>query len=152
MRPSAVALSMLFLASSSLLSTVNCFTAIPSHVVRMKSPRLMIQSIFNPIVRLDDSATTSLSTSLHMKEDMNEAADTGGIGRGKVLLLLVLIVNVWMFSIPVEFRRARLCSVEDTKLYPDKHCTTVDAWRTGVADYYANGGGIKFDFSIEGKE
>jgi len=87
-----------------------------------------------------------------MKEDRNEAADTGGIGRGKILLLLVLIVNVWMFSIPVEFRRARLCSVEDTKLYPDKHCTTMDAWRTGVADYYANGGGIKFDFSIEGKE
>lgn len=87
-----------------------------------------------------------------MKEKRNEAADTGGLGSGKVLLLLVLIVNVWMFSIPVEFRQARLCNVEDTKLYPDKHCTTADAWGMGIADYYVNGGGIRFDFSIEGKE
>ena len=114
------------------------------------SPRL-IQSFGNPIGGSFDSA---ISTSLHiMKEDRNEeAADTGGLRRGKVLLLLVLIVNVWMFSIPVEFRRARLCNEEDTRLYPDKHCTTMEAWRMGVVDYYANGGGIKFDFSIEGKE
>ena len=115
------------------------------------SPRL-IQSFGNPIGELFDNAI-STRHQMKMKEDRNEeAADTGGLRRGKVLLLLVLIVNVWMFSIPVEFRRARLCTEEDTRLYPDKHCTTMEAWRMGVVNYYANGGGIKFDFSIEGKE
>jgi hypothetical protein len=83
---------------------------------------------------------------------MNSSPDTGGLGRGKILLIIALIANVWAFSIPVEFRRARLCTEEDVKLYPEKHCMTFGAWRTGVAEYYANGGGVKFDFSIEGKE
>jgi hypothetical protein len=29
---------------------------------------------------------------------------------------------------------------------------TAKEWASGVAEYYANGGGIKFDFSIEGNE
>jgi hypothetical protein len=57
-----------------------------------------------------------------------------------------------MFSIPTEFRRARICTDEDVRLHPEEHCTTFASWRTGVAEYYANGGGVKFDFSIEGKE
>jgi hypothetical protein len=83
---------------------------------------------------------------------MSSAKNTDGLREGKYILLFALVVNVWLFSIPTEFRRARVCSVEDVQLYPDRHCTTFDAWRQGVAEYYAYGGGVHFDFSIEGKE
>jgi hypothetical protein len=78
--------------------------------------------------------------------------DTGGLGRGKILLVLAIFANVWLFSIPTEFRRARFCTDDDVSLHPEKHCTTFGAWRTGITEYYAKGGGIEFDFSVEGKE
>lgn len=78
--------------------------------------------------------------------------DPGGITEGVYLLAIVGLFNVWMFSIPPEFRRARFCTEEDSIQYADRHCTTFKAWKTGVAEYYANGGGVHFDFSIEGKE
>ena len=62
-----------------------------------------------------------------------------------------MLVSVWLFSIPVEFRRARFCTEEDVRLYPEKNCITFNSWREGIAEYYANGGGVKFDFSIEEK-
>jgi hypothetical protein len=36
-------------------------------------------------------------------------------------------------------------------LYPNKNCITANEWVRGVGDYYNNGGGVHFDFSIEGK-
>jgi hypothetical protein len=77
--------------------------------------------------------------------------DIGGLNEGKYLFLFVLSACIWIFSIPPEFRRARFCTDEDVRLYPEKHCTTFNAWRTGISEYYANGGGVHFDFSIEGK-
>lgn len=75
--------------------------------------------------------------------------DPTGLKRGAILLPIVLLVNVWMFSIPVEYRRARICSEQQVRENPASKCMTVDAWREGVADYYANGGGIKFDLSVD---
>ena len=54
-----------------------------------------------------------------------------------------------MFSIPVEFRRARLCSEEQVRLNPDSKCMTFEMWTKGVSEYYGNGGGINFDFSVD---
>lgn len=79
-------------------------------------------------------------------------SDPGGLKEGKYILLLAMVFNVWLFSIPPEFRRARFCTDEDVILHPERHCTTFGAWRKGVAEYYAGGGGVEFDFSIEGKE
>lgn len=79
-------------------------------------------------------------------------ADTYGIQNGGYLLLFALAVNVWFFTIPVEFRRSKFCSEEDVRLHPESKCTTFDAWRRGIAEYYANGGGVEFDFSIEGRD
>ena len=73
-------------------------------------------------------------------------------GRGVALFLFVFVVNVWLFSIPPEFRRAKNCTAEQVLLYPDSNCMTTEMWWGGVLDYYRNGGGIKFDFSIEGRE
>ncbi|KAL7546157.1 hypothetical protein ACHAWF_009499 [Thalassiosira exigua] len=90
-------------------------------------------------------------TSLYMNFSPPPENDPTGLKEGKYLLIFAMFVTIWMFSIPPEFRRARLCREEDVKLYPDRHCTTFEAWRKGVAEYYANGGGVEFDFSVEGK-
>mmetsp|Transcript_15898 Transcript_15898/g.43984 ORF Transcript_15898/g.43984 Transcript_15898/m.43984 type:complete len:156 (+) Transcript_15898:32-499(+) len=74
-----------------------------------------------------------------------------GLGRGKYLWAIAIAINIWFFSVPVEFRRTRICNEADSAAYPEK-CMTGKQFREGIQSYYANGGGIKFDFSIEGKE
>jgi hypothetical protein len=89
-----------------------------------------------------------------MSKDKEEPDDTGyvdGSTTGAFLMAFVLLINVWIFSIPTEFRRARICKEEDVVLYPNKNCITANEWVRGVGDYYKNGGGVQFDFSIEGK-
>ena len=75
--------------------------------------------------------------------------DPTGLKRGAIILPIALLVNIWMFSIPVEYRRARICSEQQVRENPNSKCMTTETWRKGVADYYANGGGIKFDFSVD---
>eukprot|EP01082_Thalassiosira_pseudonana_P014445 g12993.t1 g12993 contig7:630237-630698(+) len=100
------------------------------------------------------SSSTSLQLSSKPPSD-EEKYDTGyvdGSTVGSFLLAGVLLINVWIFSIPTEFRRARMCNPNDVAIYAEsRNCMTQQEWAGGIADYYANGGGIKFDFSIEGK-
>ena len=78
--------------------------------------------------------------------------DVLGVGtRGITLFCVVAVFNIWLFSIPTEFRRAKFCSAEQVRLYPDSKCMTSEMWIGGIKEYYANGGGLKFDFSIEGR-
>lgn len=86
---------------------------------------------------------------LQMSGGSNPDVDTDGTDAGKYLLFLVMLVNIWAFSIPVEFRRARFCTEEEVRLNPDSHCITFDNWKSGIIDYYANGGGVQFDFTVE---
>mmetsp|Transcript_18585 Transcript_18585/g.53361 ORF Transcript_18585/g.53361 Transcript_18585/m.53361 type:complete len:155 (-) Transcript_18585:1332-1796(-) len=81
--------------------------------------------------------------------DSDYNGDPTGLKRGAIILPFALLINIWMFSIPVEYRRARICSEEQVRDNPGSKCMTTETWRSGVADYYANGGGIKFDFSID---
>ena len=62
---------------------------------------------------------------------------------------MVIAHNVWMFSIPIECRRAKTCSQEQVESKLNCHCITTEDWWSGVKSYYDNGGGIKFDFSVE---
>lgn len=74
-----------------------------------------------------------------------------GVDRGIPILGLVLLACVWIFSIPPEFRRAYVCSdgcAENRSLEVCHNCVTADEWKQGVIDYYKNGGGIQFDFSV----
>lgn len=81
--------------------------------------------------------------------DPDYEGDPTGLKRGALLLPIALAINIWMFSVPVEFRRARFCSEEQVRENPNSKCMTWETWRSGVSDYYANGGGVKFDFSID---
>lgn len=114
-----------------------------------------------PLQFLDSSMTTqqpfvshptdtTTTTALQMSGGSNPDVDTDGTEAGKYLLFLVLLVNVWAFSIPVEFRRATFCTEEQVRLNPDSHCITFENWKSGIVDYYANGGGVNFDFTVEG--
>eukprot|EP00581_Thalassiosira_minuscula_P011376 CAMPEP_0183730248 /NCGR_PEP_ID=MMETSP0737-20130205/32343_1 /TAXON_ID=385413 /ORGANISM="Thalassiosira miniscula, Strain CCMP1093" /LENGTH=153 /DNA_ID=CAMNT_0025962693 /DNA_START=31 /DNA_END=492 /DNA_ORIENTATION=+ len=137
------------IALLSFLSPATSFTLTPSRASALTQHSR--QSLHPAIRSASSTAVVSTpTTSLKMEEEGNSNID--GMREGTVILGLALLLNVWMFSIPPEFRRARFCTEEDVKLYPEKHCTTFGAWRQGVADYYANGGGVNFDFSIEGKE
>jgi len=61
-----------------------------------------------------------------------------GIDRGYILFVPVILVCVWSFTVPVEFRRARICNEEDSRKYPTK-CMTSDQFKRGISDYYKNG-------------
>ncbi len=74
--------------------------------------------------------------------------------RGTILLGFVLLLNVWIFSIPTELRRGHFCFTENCSLNRARcnDCLTFPEWFGEVRSYYANGGGINFDFSVEEKD
>jgi hypothetical protein len=61
-----------------------------------------------------------------------------GLGRGTVLLTIALLINIWFFTIPTEFRRTRLCNEFDTEAYPEL-CMTPQMFVDGISEYYKNG-------------
>lgn len=79
----------------------------------------------------------------------NGNADPTGLKRGLVLFPLVVLIATWLFTIPPEFRRARICSEQQVIDNPGSKCITAGNWVKGVKEYYSNGGGIKFDFTID---
>mmetsp|Transcript_724 Transcript_724/g.1004 ORF Transcript_724/g.1004 Transcript_724/m.1004 type:complete len:161 (+) Transcript_724:225-707(+) len=106
--------------------------------------RTTITSTTNP-----SPTMTSLNSSPDDKPDIFAESDK----RGKVLFAISLLAVAWSFSIPPELRREHWCFTDKcaenrTKCYD---CITFKEFYGQVKDYYANGGGINFDFSIEGK-
>lgn len=111
---------------------------------------------------LQKSVPISISTSfpnhnraLKMTADDEERTKSskidGSVG-GTYFLAAVLLANVWLFTIPTEFRRAHLYPEGNAGLYSDPKGMTAKDWAAGVAQYYAKGGGINFDFTVEGRE
>ena len=96
----------------------------------------------------------TVPTALGMINFKEEKRDVDGFSDGLVIMGIVLALNVWIFSIPPEFRRAKVCPDLPTtqSLINSGQCITADAWKDGIAEYYKNGGGVHFDFSIEGRE
>jgi hypothetical protein len=87
-------------------------------------------------------AETSMDREQRRKDIMDNNPDrvneTLGLGRGAVLLGLVLLINTWFFTIPPEFRRTRLCNEWDTAQYPEL-CMTPKGFVNGISEYYKNG-------------
>jgi hypothetical protein len=76
--------------------------------------------------------------------------DVDGMQTAPFILILVLFLCVWNFTIPVEFRRARLCSEQQVMDNPTSKCITVSNYMNGIVQYYQNGGTVfQFDFTID---
>ncbi|KAJ1624758.1 hypothetical protein T492DRAFT_1044961 [Pavlovales sp. CCMP2436] len=76
---------------------------------------------------------------------------------GAVLFVLVLIFNLWFFTVPPEIRRTHVCASDQFETAARYHidCVSEDAWRQLVKDHYATCKGLNecvhFDFSIDPK-
>ena len=79
--------------------------------------------------------------------DPDQTWKTLGLDRAAIIMPIVLLINIWFFTVPPEFRRARLCSEMDTAAYPEV-CMTPKMFASGIVEYYKGGGGIQWDFSI----
>jgi hypothetical protein len=120
----------------------------PRHSVsstRHKQPRPLL-SIIGPFFG------TTIHTSIGKQKQTRSSitalgSKIDGTETGKVMLGFVLAICVWTFSIPVEFRRARLCSEADAAVY--SQCKSASQYVSGISEYYQKGGGIQFDFSID---
>ena len=88
------------------------------------------------------------------KEPYKGMGGNDGIGRGLVLQVIVFGICAWLFTIPPEFRRAYLCPADiycQEEGACTRECVTTSEWISGVQEYYKNGGGIQWDFSIDPK-
>jgi hypothetical protein len=97
------------------------------------------------------SATPGKSTTAIHSEGKKDAVTYDGSGRGRYLFVLVLFICIWQFSIPPSFRRAKFCPppcVEERTLCRTP-CVTFDEWTSDIVQYYKDGGGIQWDFSID---
>jgi hypothetical protein len=75
-----------------------------------------------------------------------------GADRGRYLFALVFLICIWQFSIPPSFRRAKFCPpscVQERSLCRTPTCVTFGEWTSDIAQYYRDGGGIQWDFSID---
>lgn len=96
----------------------------------------------------------SMRTQLYMSSEeppLSPQIDDG-TGRGLYFLGIVLLACVWCFTVPPEFRRAYICSegcAVNREAPQCNNCVTSDEWTAGIKEYYANGGGIQWDFSID---
>lgn len=107
------------------------------------------QSNKRDIQLLHETATTfTTTTTLWGEQEEKQVPSDGTSLRGPLLFALSLFICVWFFTIPPEFRRARLCDEEQTAAYPDK-CMTLLQMSQGIAAYYQQGGGIQWDFSVD---
>lgn len=74
---------------------------------------------------------------------------------GFVLLAVSLVIATWLFTIPPSFRRAYLCPSDyfsEVIVVPEseqRECIPLQQWFANVGDYYRNGGGVQWDFSID---
>lgn len=82
------------------------------------------------------------------KEAIRRSDRIGGTGlQGKAILAMGCLLSAWIFTIPPSFRRHNFCTEADTIKYPEV-CTTTSKFAADIKEYYANGGGIKWDFTV----
>mmetsp|Transcript_17376 Transcript_17376/g.35700 ORF Transcript_17376/g.35700 Transcript_17376/m.35700 type:complete len:161 (-) Transcript_17376:236-718(-) len=148
---------MIMISLSGLMSGSEAFTTpIDSHTRGSKMPitgsSSLSRSPFGSVEAVSPTQLLARKKDLSSQERGSDKVNSLiGIDRGLYLWAIVIAINIWFFSIPVEFRRTRICSEADTRDFPTR-CMTSQQFTSGIAEYYRNGGGIKFDFSIEGKE
>ena len=146
-----VVLALVMLCSN--FARVVSFTSIPSSP--FSSKHLLSQNSkknFATISSLAPDITTILKMASNKDERSYDTSKVDGTKGGAYFMAIVLLANVWLFTIPTEFRRAHIYPEGNSNLYSDPKAMTGKEWASGIAHYYANGGGVVFDFSIEGNE
>jgi len=140
MMRATVLLLLLLLASAS-----NAFVLRPAAAISKSTDFQPVSAPFSP------ARSLTVVQRMAKDDDKPKAAPTAGGGRGLVLFGFVLLVNVWLFSVPPSFRRAYICPTPrcEQNRPACKDCVTGEEWKNGIVDYYRNGGGIQFDFSID---
>jgi hypothetical protein len=76
--------------------------------------------------------------------------------RGAIFFGLVMLLAVWSFSIPVEFRRAYFCTSDPCveNRAQCNNCVTLEEWKSDIGQFYKStppSQWVKFDFSIDPK-
>jgi hypothetical protein len=97
------------------------------------------------------TATTTKTLTHEMRKKDDEVSSYDGVGRGRYIFVVVLFICIWQFSIPPTFRRAKFCPpacVQERTLCRNP-CVTLEEWTNDIVEYYRNGGGIQWDFSID---
>uniref|UniRef100_A0A7S1GNU3 Uncharacterized protein n=1 Tax=Cyclophora tenuis TaxID=216820 RepID=A0A7S1GNU3_CYCTE len=82
----------------------------------------------------------------------SKGKDLSGTDRGLPIMIFVMFLVIWGFTIPPEFRRTYICSdrcVLDRQAPLCNDCKTPAELRAGIVEYYKNGGGIQWDFSVD---
>lgn len=136
-----------------MVSPVACFS--PAHKIATKtasSQRSLLSSFGLMVVHEEHKASSVIILYADNRGSETGETDPTGLRRGAVLLPFTVLVAAWLFTIPVEFRRARFCTEEQVRLYPDSKCVTPGNWVKGIQDYYQEGGGIEWDFTIDPDE
>lgn len=131
----------------SAISSRACGSKLPTNGLPLSSPSLSGFVESRPSTELQVKKN-DISSEERGSDNVNSLI---GLDRGVYLQAIAVAICIWFFTIPVEFRRTKFCSEEQTRANPEV-CMTAKQFSSGIADYYKNGGGIKFDFSIESKE
>jgi hypothetical protein len=86
-----------------------------------------------------------------LAEKPKPSANIDGAAQGQVILGVALLVCVWFFTVPPSFRRAKICISDTSQVCVEKSCNCVlfQDWSNNVVEYYKNGGGIQWDFSVD---
>lgn len=82
----------------------------------------------------------------------NSPKDYSATGRGLPIFLASLLFCTWLFTIPPEIRRTHICvgpCIENRDIWFCSECKTIGELKEEVSEYYRNGGGIEWDFSID---
>jgi hypothetical protein len=93
------------------------------------------------------NARTAVSTTRLYEGKKRSSIDGVDVAPG--ILAFAVLLSVWQFTIPPNFRRTRFCATAADVAERVNNCVTTEEYTTGIANYYKGGGGIKWDFSID---
>ena len=134
------------------LSQINAFAPSASTYNRHGPPHVGLMN-FIGTTRSAPQTITNPGRYINKSQSLSMTKYDDGTGRGVPILVVILLACVWCFTVPPEFRRALICSDRCVELREEapqcNNCITGDEWMAGVKQYYANGGGIEWDFSID---
>ena len=144
-----------FLVAASFATTAHGFMV--PHQVGLSSTRHQVRGPPPPSAPSMLTSSSQRFLSNQNDESSFQRKINDGSGRGAILLGIVMLLNVWLFSLPPSFRRQNVCTpevyerLEQAGVQPgdERYCITMEMWKDSIADYYAKGGGVVFDLSID---